>query len=245
MPVYDPTVWQNKPSTATPINATRLNKLEQGVVDAYNRANHTGTQLASTISDLPEVIQDTVFAALAGVGITFSYNDAAGTITGSVDAEFIRDTLAPVLVEGTGITITVSDVANTITIAATGGGGGGGSIPVSKEFFLTGALSVVTGDYELYNDTGLTLTIVSVRATVGIAPLGHVVKVDLNNEGTTVFTNQTHRPTIAIGANTNRVTTIDVPTWLDGEALTVDIDETGTDPNFGGNLVVTVVAMTP
>lgn len=43
------------------------------------RANHTGTQAASTISDFTEASQDVVGAMVAAAG--GSYNDAAGTIT--------------------------------------------------------------------------------------------------------------------------------------------------------------------
>lgn len=47
-----------------------------------DRSTHTGTQLASSISDLVEATQDTVAALLtAGANVTLSYNDAAGTLT--------------------------------------------------------------------------------------------------------------------------------------------------------------------
>lgn len=39
-------------------------------------------------------------------------------------AEYIRDTMGTALVAGTNITLTVSDVGNTITVASSGGGGG-------------------------------------------------------------------------------------------------------------------------
>lgn len=54
-----------------------------------DRANHTGTQLASTISDFAEATDDRV---------------------------------ATLLVAGSNITLTYNDVANTLTVAATGGG---------------------------------------------------------------------------------------------------------------------------
>lgn len=55
------------------------------------RANHTGTQLSTTISDFVEAVQDVM-----------------GTT----------------IVAGTNVTVTYDDVANTVTIAASGGGGG-------------------------------------------------------------------------------------------------------------------------
>lgn len=52
--------------------------------DSYlrDRANHTGTQPASTISDLTEATQDIVGALLvAGTNVTITYDDVANTIT--------------------------------------------------------------------------------------------------------------------------------------------------------------------
>lgn len=46
------------------------------------RANHTGTQTATTISDFSEATDDRVAALLvAGTNITLTYNDGAGTLT--------------------------------------------------------------------------------------------------------------------------------------------------------------------
>ena len=47
-----------------------------------DRATHTGTQVAATISDFSEAVDDRVAALLiAGAGVTLTYNDAANTIT--------------------------------------------------------------------------------------------------------------------------------------------------------------------
>lgn len=66
---------------------TKLNGIASGATanssDAtlLARANHTGTQISSTISDLTETVQDIVGAMfIAGTNTTTNYNDAAGTI---------------------------------------------------------------------------------------------------------------------------------------------------------------------
>ena len=47
-----------------------------------NRANHTGTQLASTISNFSEATDDRVASLLvAGTNVTLNYNDVANTLT--------------------------------------------------------------------------------------------------------------------------------------------------------------------
>ena len=51
-------------------------------VNLKNRDNHTGTQLASTISDFTEASQDATAALLvAGTNVTLTYNDAGNTLT--------------------------------------------------------------------------------------------------------------------------------------------------------------------
>jgi hypothetical protein len=47
-----------------------------------DRATHTGTQVAATVSDFSEAVDDRVAALLvAGTNVTLTYNDAAGTLT--------------------------------------------------------------------------------------------------------------------------------------------------------------------
>jgi hypothetical protein len=76
------------------------------------RANHTGTQTASTISDFNAAADARVVA-----GIT-------GKLDTSAAPELIRDTIGTALVAGTNVTITVNDAGDTITVDASGGGGG-------------------------------------------------------------------------------------------------------------------------
>lgn len=100
---------------------------------AVQRANHTGTQLAATISDLTEAIQDAVGAmATDSATVNFTYDDTVGTLTAVVQgltsaslsdfAEAVDDRVAALLVAGTNVTLTYNDVAGTLTIDVTGAG---------------------------------------------------------------------------------------------------------------------------
>lgn len=113
----------------------------------------------------------------------------------------------------------------------------GGKVPASQlptsvirtyAFSNTGTLSATGGTHRLYNDTGATWTIQSVRVSVGTAPTGASILIDINVDGTTIFTTQANRPTIAASANTSgKVTNMNVTTVADGAYLTVDVDQTG------------------
>lgn len=70
------------------------------------RANHTGTQLSTTVSDFAEAVDDRVNALLLqGTGITLTYNDPANTLTIAGYGGIITDSTwvaAGDLLQGTG-----------------------------------------------------------------------------------------------------------------------------------------------
>ena len=76
-------------ATDVTITAANLNTLGDGVNTTLHfhdsdrsRANHTGTQTASTISDFSEAVDDRVSSLLvAGANVTLTYNDAGNTLT--------------------------------------------------------------------------------------------------------------------------------------------------------------------
>lgn len=106
-----------------------VNKGQMDIADtaAKARANHTGTQVSTTISDLTEAVQDIVAAFVTpGTGMSKTYDDTGNTLTltatgvgGGVDAEAVRDTIAAALIQGTGIVITYNDAGDSITIDTT------------------------------------------------------------------------------------------------------------------------------
>lgn len=75
--------------TDVTITVTNLNTLDDGADTTLHfhntdrdRANHTGTQLSTTISDFAEAVDDRVSSLLvAGSNVTLTYNDAANTLT--------------------------------------------------------------------------------------------------------------------------------------------------------------------
>jgi len=70
-------------------------------------------------------------------------------------------------------------------------------------------------------------TIVGVSAAVGTAPTGASLIIDVNKNGTTIFTTQANRPTIVSGANHAVEATPDVTAVAAGDWLTVDRDQVG------------------
>lgn len=108
-------------------------------------------------------------------------------------------------------------------------------------YSVSGEVSVGTGSFRLYNDTAAAWTIHSVRATVGAAPTGAALLVDVNKNGVTIFGNQAGRPSIAIGAYTSgKATGMTVISVAAGDYLTVDVDAVGSVAK-GSNLVVQIV----
>jgi hypothetical protein len=95
-------------------------------------------------------------------------------------------------------------------------------------FSVPGTVAVAAGAAKIYNDSGRTLAVQSIRASVGTAPTGASLIVDVNKNGTTIFTTQGNRPTIAAaGTTSGKVTNMDITSLADGDSLTVDVDQVG------------------
>ncbi len=82
-------------------------------------------------------------------------------------------------------------------------------------------------------------TIINVTAAVTVAPTGAALIVDIHKNGTTVFTSQGDRPTIAAAATEDLTAVPAVTTFALDDVFTLDIDQIGvTVP--GSNLLVQI-----
>lgn len=102
-----------------------------------------------------------------------------------------------------------------------------------------GTLTTATGTMRLPIDG--TYTIVGTRLMVGTAPTGASIIIDVNKNGTTIYSTQANRPTIAASANAGGPGSApDVTSLAAGDYLTVDIDQVGSTV-AGSDLTVVVV----
>lgn len=82
--------------------------------------------------------------------------------------------------------------------------------------------------------------IVEVHAKVGTAPTGATLIVDVNKNGTTIYTTQANRPTVAISGTTAAVGANAVTAVAEDDLISIDIDQIGSG-TAGSNLAVSLV----
>jgi len=123
--------------------------------------------------------------------------------------------------------------------------------PVEIRRDRSGAQTVAAaiGAGRWYNETGKILELTRVDLRIVTAPTGADLIVDVNKNGTTVFTAQSQRPKIVAAANagtsTPNVGTLTVPvlpTLAPGDYVTVDVDQIGSGV-AGSDLFVTIQAV--
>lgn len=113
-----------------------------------------------------------------------------------------------------------------------------GVIPCEAVFTVTGTLSTGARTIRYYCETAR--TIANVVASVGTAPTGATAIFDVNKNGTTIFTTQANRPTIAISDFYDGSSVPDVTSVAAGDYLTIDIDQVGSTV-AGANAVIKIV----
>ena len=81
------------------------------------------------------------------------------------------------------------------------------------------------------------MTIIGVQAKVLTAPTGASLIIDINKNGTTLYTTQANRPTIAAGETEVVAALPDVVSLSEDDIISIDIDQVGSTV-AGANLVV-------
>ena len=107
------------------------------------------------------------------------------------------------------------------------------------QFQSVGALTAAAGKAFVVAPYGGTIKKIS--ASVGATSVGSSIIVDINKNGTTIFTTQANRPTIAAAAVVATLAgTPNVVTFVAGDLLSVDLDQVGSSTP-GSNLGVSVL----
>lgn len=161
-----------------------------------------------------------------GPNVSADLND--GTLNQGDSADFT----SPIYLTTVGGAASV-DLSDPASDLAGSGSSAGALIP----FEQPGTLTVVAGRGRFRAPKAL--TVVSVAASVNTAPTGASILVDLNKNGTTMFTTQADRPSIAAAAFASAEAVPAVTAIAEGDYLTVDVDQVGSS-GPGADLVVVV-----
>lgn len=176
--------------------------------------NTDGTLKSGATASDPTAVRTSGDQTLAGIK-TFSSSPVVPTPTTGTQAA-----------NKTYVDTAVSAVTHTLTFSL-------------SAYFKQGTLATSTGTIRLPIDG--TYTIVGTRLMVGTAPTGAAIILDVNKNGTTIYTTQANRPTIADGSNSGGPgSTPDVTALAAGDYLTVDVDQVGSTV-AGSDLTVTII----
>jgi len=85
------------------------------------------------------------------------------------------------------------------------------------------------------------LTISKVKIYADTAPVGASLIVDVNKNGSTIFTTQANRPAIPSGGHSDDSGTPNITSLAEGDRLSVDIDQVGSTTPGGNDLLVTII----
>jgi hypothetical protein len=109
-------------------------------------------------------------------------------------------------------------------------------------FYVDDTLSVESGAITFISPVACTVT--GGKLTAGTGPAGAALICDIHKNGTTLWTTQGNRPTIADGNTSATITAPDVTAIAQGDVLTLDIDQVGSG-TAGENLSLTLYVTVP
>lgn len=110
-------------------------------------------------------------------------------------------------------------------------------------YFEAGNVSTGTTKYAWTCPYTFGAVILGAYASVGTAPASTSILVDINKNGTTIFTTQSNRVTIPAAATSGLAAAVQVTDLAQGDRITFDIDQVGTG-TVGANLSVSLLIST-
>ncbi len=135
-------------------------------------------------------------------------------------------------IDNANIKATAAIVESKITFSTSGHGHTGGTdgklITVNRAFtwYVPGSAFTGTNNGPRYI-APQAMTIVKVWLIVRTAPTGAAILIDINKNGTTIWSTQANRATIAAAATTGNTTTFNTTALAAGDYLDLDIDQVG------------------
>ena len=119
-----------------------------------------------------------------------------------------------------------------------------GKVPVST-FMLSRDAANSAAANKLRFRVPFACVIKAVTVATDVAPTGASLIFDINKNGTTLFTTQANRPTIAAAGVSASVTLPNVTTLAAGDVITVDCDQVGsTVASTGFTIAISVLPTT-
>ncbi len=100
--------------------------------------------------------------------------------------------------------------------------------------------SSVTGEDQISFLIPEAITVTNVFIQVDTAPTGATLIVDINKNGTTIFTTQSKRPEIAISGTSDTSDTPDVTAFAQNDVLSISVDQIGSTIGGGDNLYIRI-----
>ena len=229
-----------KNSTGTVFTRSRLNLIEganvtitmaddagNNEVDVTIAAATTSTAVAARKNSAGSVFTRSKFNLIEGANVTLTVADDAG-------GDEIDVTIAVPSLTVAGLPAATAATDDDLLLLYDDPGGS----PTTKKitvanfknddvqtFSRSGVLTVAAGTHRFRFPFAAVL--LGVASAVGTAPTGAAILVDVHKNGTTVFTTQGNRPSIAISGNLSSETVPDVIAIAAADYLTVDVDAVG------------------
>jgi hypothetical protein len=231
---YTKQTWADN-DASKPLSAARMNHIEVGVEAAAAAADAAGgTNVAGSVTNGALVWNG---SAWANALITNSNIDAAAAIA--------KTKLAALNIADADVASAAAIAESKLSLASDAAAG-----TASRRTLGTGATQamagndprVATGQLATFTSTGAqtvktgtarfrfpaAATIIGVSMAINTAPTGASLIADVNKNGTTIFTTQANRPSIAISANATASPAVpDVTAYAAGDYVTIDVDQVG------------------